>query len=73
MRSLLWRDTCRLPWQLESLAETPYIVYFGFSCSYLKNKLSDPHFLLLEGDQKANSVLQNQGFKVALKSLYRIF
>ena len=27
-------------------------LYFGFSCSYLKNELGDPHFLLLKSDQK---------------------
>ena len=26
------------------------ILYFGFSCSYLKNELSDPNFLLHKSD-----------------------
>ena len=31
--------------------------YFGFNWSYLKNKLCEPHFLLLESDQKAKTKL----------------
>ena len=26
-------------------------VYFGFSCSKIKNEVGDPHFLLLENNQ----------------------
>ena len=37
-----------LPWQRESPAKTSYIL--AFSCSYLKNKLRDPHFLFLKSE-----------------------
>ena len=39
-------------------------VYFGFSCSYLKNKFSDPHFLLLKSDQKAKMKLSAKFKKI---------
>ena len=49
----MWSLMCRnkLPWQRESPAKTPYILISVRS--YLKNKLGDPHFLLLESDQMA--------------------
>ena len=44
-------------------------LYFGFNCSYLKNKRGDPHFLLLElSDQEAKI-----NFLQSLIVLYRWF
>ena len=64
-------------------------LYFGFSCSYLKNELGDPNFLLHKSDQKVKmklsakfkkimwsgfrATLNFQLFKVALNPLHRIF
>ena len=64
-------------------------LYFGFSCSYLKNELGDPNFLLHESDQPAKIklsakfkeilwsgfrvTLNFQLFKVALNPFQRIF
>ena len=44
--------------------------YFGFSCSYLKNKPSYPHFLLLKSDQKGKMKLCAK-FKKILYSGFR--
>lgn len=44
-------------------------LYFGFNCSYLKNKRGNPHFLLLElSDQEAKI-----NFLQSLRVLYRWF
>ena len=48
-------DLTKLLWQRESPAETTNIVVLA--CSYLKNELSDPPFLLLRSDQKAKMKL----------------
>ena len=43
-------------------------IYFGFSCSYLKNELGDPNFLLHKSDQQAKVKL----CKVLKKTVERI-
>ena len=64
-------------------------LYFGFSCSYLKNEVSGPHFLLSENNQHVGLKLSGnfkkirgsgfratlifQKIKVALNPLPRIF
>ena len=49
-------------------------LYFGFSCSYLKNKLGDSNFLLHENLWSGfRATLNFQLFKVALNPLHRIF
>ena len=52
VQSFLWR--IKLPWQQESLAETPYILAL---VAYLKNELGDPHFLLHKSDQQTKMKL----------------
>ena len=44
-------------------------LYFGFNCSYLKNKRGDPHFLLLElSDQEAKIKLSAK-FKSSVQGI----
>ena len=45
-------------------------LYFGFSCSYLQNKVGDPHFLLLESDQQTK-IKPSTKFKKILWSRFR--
>ena len=53
-------------------------LYFGFSCSYLKNQLGELPFLLLKSDQKAKMKLLAKFKKTSLQRLtqtntYRAF
>ena len=45
-------------------------LYFGFSCSYLKNELGDPNFLLHKSDQQAKMKLSAK-LKIILWSGFR--
>ena len=45
-------------------------LYFGFTCSYLKNELGDPIFLLHKSDQQAKMKLYAK-FKIILWSGFR--
>lgn len=49
-------------------------LYFGFNCSYLKNKRGDPHFLLLDDQEAKINFLQSlrvlyRGFRATLPSM----
>ena len=45
-------------------------LYFGFTCSYLKNELGDPNFLWHKGDQQPKMKLSAK-FKEILWSRFR--
>ena len=78
-------------WQVTMATGNPCknTLYFGSSCSYLKNEFGDPNFLLDKSDQQAKmklsarfknilwsrfrATLNFQLFKVALNPLQGIF
>ena len=44
-------------------------LYFGFSCSYLKNKLGDPIFFLYKSDQQATMKLSLQSLNYSVERI----
>ena len=58
---------------LATATPSKYMLYFGFNCSYLKNKLGDPRFLLLKlSDQEAKIKLSAK-FKSSVQGIQSDF